>query len=71
MGNCLYIEWFSKMTGRVVIESADYKITVSMPEWTLSAEEEKEQAGENHEAMREWFEQLLDQLPEEDDPEEY
>jgi len=40
MANCLYLEWFSEANGRVVIESTDYKLTISAPEWTLSPEEE-------------------------------
>ena len=38
--NCLYLEWFSEANGRVVIESADYELTVSAPEWRLTPEEE-------------------------------
>ena len=40
VANCLYIEWFSQASGRVVIESVDYKLTISQPEWRLSPEEE-------------------------------
>ena len=29
MANSLYLEWFSEANGRVVIESADYELTVS------------------------------------------
>ncbi len=41
MANCLYLEWFSEANGRVVIESTEYKLTISAPEWTLSPEEEQ------------------------------
>jgi hypothetical protein len=41
MANCLYLEWFSEFNGRVVIESADYQLTISPPAWTLSTEEEQ------------------------------
>jgi hypothetical protein len=37
--NCLYLEWFSEANGRVVIESADYELNISAPEWRLTAEE--------------------------------
>lgn len=70
MGNCLYLEWFSDTNGRVVIESTDYKLTVSAQEWTLSTDEEKEQAGANHEAIRDWFDQLEKAFSEESNPEE-
>ncbi|EEF57627.1 hypothetical protein [Pedosphaera parvula] len=44
MANCLYLEWFSDYNGRVVIESADYELTISAPEWRLSPEDEAERA---------------------------
>ena len=46
MANCLYLEWFSEANGRVVIESTEYKLTISAPEWTLSPEEEKQRQRE-------------------------
>jgi hypothetical protein len=39
MANALYIEWFSERSGRVVIESTDYRLTVSEPAWRFTAEE--------------------------------
>ncbi|MCX6902607.1 MAG: hypothetical protein NTW03_03855, partial [Verrucomicrobia bacterium] len=44
MANSLYLEWFSEANGRVVIESADYELTISVPEWRMSPEEEKDRA---------------------------
>lgn len=44
MANCLYLEWFSDANGRVVIESADYELTVSAPEWRLTPEEDSQRA---------------------------
>lgn len=44
LANCLYLEWFSEANGRVVIESADYQLTVSAPEWRLTPEEEASRA---------------------------
>src|SRR5256885_4474750 len=38
MANCLYLEWFSETNGRVVIESTDYELNISPPEWRLSEE---------------------------------
>src|SRR5437016_4704269 len=40
LANCLYLEWFSEANGRVVIESADFKLAVSPPAWTSTPEEE-------------------------------
>ncbi len=39
MGNCLYLEWHSDLGGRMVIESADYRLQVSEPAWRFTAEE--------------------------------
>jgi hypothetical protein len=44
MANSLYLEWFSEANGRVVIESADYELTISAPEWRLTPEEEADRA---------------------------
>src|SRR5438046_7558695 len=44
MANSLYLEWFSERNGRVVIESSDYEITISAPEWRLTPEEDGERA---------------------------
>jgi hypothetical protein len=37
--NALYMEWFSALSGRVVIESAEYHLEVSEPEWRFTREE--------------------------------
>lgn len=42
--NCLYLEWFSEANGRVVVESADYELTISAPEWRLTPEEDEQRA---------------------------
>lgn len=44
MANCLYLEWFSEVNGRVVIESTDYELTISAPAWRLTAEENEQRA---------------------------
>jgi hypothetical protein len=44
LANCLYLEWFSAANGRVVIESTDYRLIISAPEWRLTPEDEKERA---------------------------
>ena len=58
MGNCFYLEWFGDTNGRVVIESTDYKIDTSAPEWTLSAEDEQGQIAASHQAIRDWLDRL-------------
>ncbi len=44
MANSLYLEWFSEYNGRVVIESADFRIEMSAPSWRLTPEEEAQRA---------------------------
>lgn len=39
MANSLYLEWFSERSGRVVIESADYRLQISEPAWRYTREE--------------------------------
>jgi hypothetical protein len=44
LANSLYLEWYSEANGRVVVESADYHLTISPPLWRLTpAEEEQRQ----------------------------
>ncbi|MGD0251784.1 MAG: hypothetical protein ABSC01_03700 [Verrucomicrobiota bacterium] len=44
LANCLYLEWFSEANGRVVIESTDYELTISAPEWRMTPEENEQRA---------------------------
>jgi len=58
MANCLYLEWFSEANGRVVIESADYELSISAPEWRLTPEEEAERAGKAEAGMNDFLGKL-------------
>lgn len=58
MANCLYLEWFSEQNGRVVIESADYQLKISAPEWRLTPEEDLQRAKDAANGMN-WFMQKL------------
>jgi hypothetical protein len=40
--NSLYLEWFSKFNGRVVVELVDPEVRVSEPAWSFTAEEKAE-----------------------------
>jgi hypothetical protein len=62
LANCLYMEWFSETNGRMLIESAEYEVTVSPPEWRLNPEEEKEVAKQADEAMAEFLERLDEKI---------
>lgn len=58
-GNSLYFEWFGATNGRVVIESAAYRLTIS-PEaaWNMSPEEEEMQRRANAEALTAFMDRL-------------
>src|SRR5438045_8942981 len=58
LANALYLEWFSEANGRVVIESADYELTISTPEWRLTPEQEAERAKEAAAGMEEFMGRL-------------
>ena len=64
LANCLYLEWFSELNGRVVIESPDYLLEISAPEWRLSPEEEAQRAGDAAKGM-DWFMHKLNETIEE------
>jgi hypothetical protein len=55
MANCLYLEWFSEANGRVVIESADYELTISAPEWRMTPDEDVERAEQAAAGMAEFM----------------
>jgi hypothetical protein len=62
MANSLYLEWFGDANGRVVVESADYQLTVSEPAWRLTPEEEKERQADAAAGWTGFVEQLNETL---------
>lgn len=62
MANCLYLEWFSQQNGRVVIESADYELTISPPEWRLTPEEDAERAQQAAAGMDDFMQKLTEAI---------
>jgi PAS domain-containing protein len=62
MANALYLEWFSEGNGRVVIESADYELNISAPEWRLTPAEEKQRAKDAEAGWKTFLQQLNDAL---------
>jgi hypothetical protein len=60
MANCLYIEWFSEANGRVVIESADFELKISTPEWVFTEEDEAARAEQAAGGMKNFVEKLSD-----------
>ena len=74
MANSLYLEWFSEANGRVVIESSDYELNMSAPEWRMTPEEDKERAQQAEQAMTEFMARLTEAVEQhqrgQKDPEE-
>ena len=66
--NSLYIEWYSRTNGRVVIESARFAVeVVDGPLWTLSEDEQREQAEAAAEAMQNFLGDLAEAVTAEND----
>lgn len=74
LANSLYLEWFSDANGRVVIQSSDYGLTISTPEWRLNPEDEQERADQAVEGMANFMDRLTEAIEEQQrdqkDPEE-
>lgn len=61
--NALYLEWFSEENGRVVIESADFQLSISEWLWEMDEAQEEAQKMTNLHAMRGWLAGII-QRPE-------
>jgi hypothetical protein len=61
-GNAVYLEWFSPSLGRVVIESADFRVRVSAPEWSLTPAEDAARREGSEQAFLGFLGQLDDAL---------
>jgi hypothetical protein len=74
MANSLYLEWFSERNGRVVIESSDYELTISAPEWRMTPEENEERGKMAAEGLTNFMGRLTEAIDEhkrgQKDPEE-
>ena len=62
MANSIYLEWFSQRNGRVVIESVDFEVTLSPPEWRLTPEENLERAQDAANALTGFLDRLTDAI---------
>lgn len=60
IGNSVYLEWYSRANGRVVIESADYTVSISPHTWRMTPEEEADQQQRNQKAAIHWTDQLVE-----------
>lgn len=57
--NTLYLEWFSEINGRVVIESANFALTISPHEWEMDEDAENAQKLANMNSMRDFMAQVI------------
>ena len=57
--NTLYLEWFSEINGRVVIESSAYALAITPHEWEMDEDEEDAQKLANLNAMRDFMAQVI------------
>ena len=57
--NTLYLEWFSEINGRVVIESTSFRLTISPHEWEMDEDEEDAQKLANLNSMRDFMAQVI------------
>ena len=57
--NILYLEWFSTINGRVVIEASCYKLEISAHEWEMDVDAEEAQKLANLNAMRDFMAQVI------------
>jgi hypothetical protein len=62
LANCLYLEWFSDANGRVVIESTDYRVRISPPEWRMTPEEDEERAKQAAAGMADFMRRLSEAI---------
>lgn len=66
--NTLFLEWFSTINGRVVIEADDFQMTISDREWLMDVDAEGAQKLANLHAMRDFMAQVIRRRePEADD----
>jgi len=69
--NVLYLEWFSEINGRVVLESWSYKLTIFPHEWQMDEDAEEAQKLANLNAMRDFMSQVIQRrTPDDEEPED-
>jgi hypothetical protein len=57
--NTLYLEWFSEINGRVVIETSTFNLTISPHEWEMDEDAEEAQKLANLNSMRDFMAQVI------------
>lgn len=56
--NCVYLEWYSRANGRVVLEASCFQLEVSEAAWVMSATEEEEAKASAAGALGDFLDQL-------------
>jgi hypothetical protein len=57
--NTIYLEWFCRRNGRIVIESSDYQLQLSPHVWQMDEDAEEAQKLANLHAMRDFMAQVI------------
>lgn len=57
--NILYLEWFSEINGRVLIEAPDYRMRISDHVWEMDQDLEEAQKLANMNSMRDFLAQMI------------
>jgi hypothetical protein len=65
--NSLYLEWFSRENGRVVLEATEFELTVTEPAWEMTEAEEIESREQAATALTGFLDQLCDIVRERED----
>ncbi|MES2706305.1 MAG: hypothetical protein V4726_06820 [Verrucomicrobiota bacterium] len=74
VANCLYLEWFSETNGRMVVESTDFKLEISIPEWSMTSREDTMQVRESQANFHAYLDSItggpeMDESEDDDDDE--
>ncbi len=67
--NVLYIEWFSELNGRVLIEAVGYKLSVTAREWEMDEDLEEAQKLVNLNTMRDFMSKIIQRTETEEEEE--
>lgn len=63
LANSIYLEWYSDFNGRIVVESAEFRLAIEAPAWKMSEREQEDQLQANASAARLWMERLANLAP--------
>lgn len=54
IGNCIFLEWFSDVNGRVVLEGPDFEVRILKSNWFMSPEDERRQIETVADSLARW-----------------